>query len=127
MKYICLVLAMLVCLVFSVSCIPAVPVIPEEPEPVPILSVDVNIGSWEDGCIYYTIENNGDVDVNYELTFVVDLYGHVDIMLVVESDEILEVGTQLTKCVKIVCPNCGTAKWENEDILSVSVTYELWE
>lgn len=123
--YLCLALIMVLCMVFSTGCIP---VTPDEPEPdVPVLSVGIDLGSWESGCIYYTIENDGDVDVNYELTFVVDLYGHVDIVLVEESDEILEVGDLSSKCVKIECPNCGTAGWEIEDILSVNVTYELWE
>ena len=120
-----LILVMLLCLILSAGCFP---VTPDEPEPViPVLSVDVDLGNWESGCIYYTIENDGDVDVNYELIFVVDLYGHVDIVLVEESDEILEVGDLLSKCVKIECPNCGTDGWEIEDILSVDVTYELWE
>lgn len=125
MKFIInLILVMLICLVLSAGCFP---VAPDEPEPViPVLSADVDLGSWESGCIYYTIENDGDVDLNYELTFVVDLYGHVDIILVEESDDILEVGDLLSGCVKIECPYCGTDGWEIEDILSVSVTYELW-
>ena len=127
MRFIRLILIMLFCLVLFGGCYPVTPA-EGEPEPSPILSVDVDIGGvWPNGCIYYTIENDGDVDVDYELTFTVDLYGHKDIILIVESDEILEVGDLLSECIKIECPYCGTVGWGIEDILSVNVTYELWE
>lgn len=122
-----LVLVMLVCLAFSTGCLP---VVPEEPEePIPALSIEISDLSWK-VCgnhhhIYYAIENTGDVGVNYELTFVVDFDGHTDITVIVESDESLEVGSKLWFDTKVECLICSDLG--NNEIVSVNVTYDLWE
>ena len=133
MKFIInLMLIMLLCLVLSAGCIPVTPA-EGEPEPGPVLSVDVNVAPHPScaDCICYTIENIGDVSVNYELTFVVKFVpgNHTEIAVVVESEEKLEVGEILSKCVKVVCSNPSgcTMNPNDYEILSISTTYELWE
>lgn len=130
MRFIRLMLIMLFCLVLFGGCYPVTPA-EGEPEPGPVLSVDINVAPHPScaDCICYTIENTGDVAVDYELTFDVKIYGHKNIIVVVESEEKLEIGAVLSKCVKVVCPNptgCMSDPDEYE-ILSISTTYELWE
>lgn len=125
-------IVILICALASFLFVGCFPVVPDEPDPIPtpVLSIDVDVvphASCAD-CICYTIENTGDVAVDYELTFVVDLVGHVDIEVVVESEEKLEVGAILSKCVKVVCPN-PLCEFDPIDYVidSISTTYELWE
>jgi len=117
-----LVLIMLVCLVFSIGC---VPVIPEEPEtPIPILSAEIYDVVWNaDGDVCCYVENTGNVDIRfYELTFDVDLLYHKPIASFVVLGENLEVGDVVKECIVAECPLC-----ENHDIVSVHITYDLWE
>jgi hypothetical protein len=113
---------MLVCLVSFTGCIP---IIPEEPEvPVPVLSAEVYDVVWNDNgdvCCY--IENIGNVEIRfYELTFNVDLLNHKPIEPIVVLGENLKVGNIVKECIKAECPLCL-----NHDIVSVTVTYKLWE
>jgi len=117
-----LVLAMLFCLVLSAGCIP---VVPDEPdEPIPVLSAEVYGLVWNDqGEVCCYIENTGDIDIRfYELTFDADLLYHKPIEPVVILDENLKMGSIVKVCVEVECPICG-----DHDIVSVNVTYELWE
>jgi len=128
MKFIInLMLIMLLCLVLSAGCIP---VVPEEPdEPMPILSIDVDILGWypcgDHHHISYSVENDGNVDVNYELEFVVEFDGHYGRTFIVESDGTLEVGDEVNKSLKIQCADCESLG--DYEIDSVDVNYELWE
>ncbi|MDP2365161.1 MAG: hypothetical protein Q8M94_15510 [Ignavibacteria bacterium] len=117
-----LVLIMLACLVFSAGCIPVVPEAPEAP--IPILSAEVYGLVWnDDGDVCCYVKNTGDIDIRfYELTFDVDLLYHKPIALIVVLGENLEVGSVVKECIEVECPLCG-----NHDIVSVSVTYELWK
>jgi len=107
------------------------PVVPDEPEPdlVPILSVDVNILGWypcgDHHHISYSVENDGNVDVNYELEFVVEFDGHYGRTFIVESDGVLKVGDEVNKNLKIQCEDCGNLG--DYPIDSIDVNYELWE
>ena len=126
-RVIYLVLVMLLCLILSAGCFP---VVPDEPdEPVPVLSIDVDILGWypcgDHHHINYSVENDGNVDVNYELEFVVNFDGHQPRTFVVESDEPLEVGDEINKSLKIQCDYCENLGAYSID--SVDVTYELWE
>lgn len=117
----------LISLVLSAGCIP---VVPEEPdEPMPILSIDVDILGWypcgDHHHISYSVENDGTVDVNYELEFVVDFKGHYPRTFIVESDGTLGVGDKVNKSLMIQCDDCGNLGAYSID--SVDVTYELWE
>ena len=123
-----LVLAMLVCLVFSTGCIPAVPEEPEEP--IPVLSAEVYGVIWnDDGDVCCYIKNTGDIDIRfYELTFDVDLLYHKPIAPVVVLGENLEAGSVVKVCETVACPVCGCPACEGDHgIVSVNVTYELWE
>jgi hypothetical protein len=117
-----LILMILVCLVSFTGCIP---VVPEEPEvPVRILSAEVYGLVWNDeGNVCCYIENTGKVDIRfYELTFDVDLLYHKPIAPFVVLGENLDVGDIVKECIIGECPLCG-----EHDIVSVNVTYKLWE
>jgi len=123
LKYLLIFLVVLA-MVFSTGCF-IVPEEPEEPEePIPVMSAEVYGVVWNeagDVCCY--IENTGDIDIKfYELTFDADLLYHKPITPVVVLGENLEVGDTIKVCVEIECPVCG-----DHDIVSVNVTYELWE
>lgn len=99
-------------------------IIPEEsiPEPVLFESVYVYGLAWDDNSACCYIENDGDVVVDYKLTFIVDLYGHVDLILVVEKEG-LEPGDIKKECVKIYCPVCEESFAGK--VLGVEVIYDL--
>lgn len=127
MRFIRLVLIILFCLVLFGGCFP---VVPEEPdEPMPILSIDVDILGWypcgDHHHISYSVGNDGNVVVNYELEFVVEFDGHYGRTFIVESDGTLEVGNEVNKSLKIQCDDCENLG--DYPINSVDVTYELWE
>jgi len=117
-----LIIAILFCLIFSAGCIPVVPEAPEEP--ILVLGAEVYGVEWNeagDVCCY--IENTGDIDIKfYELTFDADLLYHKPIAPIVVLGENLEVGSVVKECIKVECPICG-----DHDIVSINVTYELWE
>ena len=123
MKYL-LIFLLVFAMMFSAGCF-IVPEEPEEPEePVLVLSAEVYGVVWNeagDVCCY--IKNTGDLDIRfYELTFDADLLYHQPIEPVVFLGEDLEVGDTAKVCVEVECPVC-----EDTDIVSVNVTYELWE
>ena len=113
---------MMICIGLFAGCIP---VIPEEPEePILVLSAEVYDVVWnDDGDVCCYIKNTGDIDIRFhELTFDVDLLYHKPIAPIVVLGENLGVGDIVKECIKAECPLCG-----NHDIVSVNVTYELWE
>jgi len=104
LKYL-LIFILIVGMMFSTGCL----VTPEEsvPEPELVLSVDVDVTEWNENCIWYTIENNGDLDVHYyKLAFDVKFYpgNHTPMTLYEDSLGIFKVGDKVAKCIKIVCP-----------------------
>jgi len=116
---------MIFAMVFSTGCF----VVPEEPEePIPVLSIEVVVlGSYICGDhqhIPYSVENDGDVGVDYELEFVVGFDGHQDRTFIVESDGPLKVGDKVDKNLMVQCGDCGNLG--DYPIDSVNVTYELW-
>ena len=124
MKYL-LIFLMIFAMVFSTGCF----VVPEEPEePIPVLSIEVVVlGSYICGDhqhIPYSVENDGDVGVDYELEFVVGFDGHQDRTFIVESDGPLKVGDKVDKNLMVQCGDCGNLG--DYPIDSVNVTYELW-
>jgi len=102
-----LIIAMvLISLLLLAGCIPVVPDDPD-PDPILVMSIDVDVVNWDEECIKYTVENDGDLDVHYyELAFNVEFEpgNHTPMTLYTDSLGLFEVGAEKTTCIDIVCP-----------------------
>lgn len=128
LKYL-LIFTLLVSMLFSTGCLVA----PEEPviEPELVMSIDVDVTGWNENCIWYTIENNGDLDVHYyQLAFDVKFNpgNHTPMTLYTDSLGLFKVGAEVTKCLEIVCPYVEDCLLSGQyEVLSVKVNViDLW-
>lgn len=101
-------IVLLICALASflfVGCFSVAPDV-DDPDPIPVMSIDANAIWWDENCIWYTVENDGDLDVHYyKLAFNVTFgKGHTPMVLYADSLGLFEVGAKLTTYVDIVCP-----------------------
>jgi len=119
-----LLVVLLVCVLASFLLVGCCPTVPDVEDPVSVLSAEVYGVVWnEQGDVCCYIKNTGNVDIKfYELTFDVSLLNHKPIEPVVVLGEDLDVGDTAKVCIEFMCPVC-----EDTDVVSVNVTYELWQ